>query len=70
MVLNRTNVEKWLSTLKKEDATTKEKNEAKSKLFGIQKTARYMRLTAGKDLGGNHMGVEVFKKDGEGKLER
>ncbi|MSS64867.1 Ig-like domain-containing protein [Velocimicrobium porci] len=68
--LSRTAIEGWLSTLQSTTATEEQKQEAKSKLFGITPSGQYMKLTAGEDLGGNHLGFEVFQKNSEGNLVR
>lgn len=61
--LSRTAVEGWLKTLQSVYATEEEKNTAKSNLFGIKPSLgqRYLRLTTGEDLGGNHLGFEVYR---------
>lgn len=68
--LSRTEIEGWLSTLQSSTASEEEKAAAKGHLFGIKPEGQYMRLTAGKDLGGNHLGFEIFKRNEQGSLER
>ncbi|MDD7643601.1 MAG: hypothetical protein PUK75_14240 [bacterium] len=42
----------------------------KAKLFGIAKSGQYLRLKTGSDLGGNHLGFEVYKKNELGDWDR
>lgn len=70
--LSRAAVEGWLNTLQSGTASDEEKNTAKSNLFGIKPSSgqRYLRLTTGEDLGGNHLGFEVYQISQSGSLER
>lgn len=60
VTLDRSTVESCLSNVT--DAN-------KSTLFGIP-TEKYVKIKTGRDLGGNHLGFEIYKKDNQGKLQR
>ena len=68
--LSRAEVENALGTLDDANATEDAKAPAKAKLFGIANTSQYLRLKTGSDLGGNHLGFEVYKKNEQGDWDR
>lgn len=68
--LSRETVENALGTLDDANATEDAKATAKAKLFGIANTSQYLRLKTGSDLGGNHLGFEVYKKNEQGDWDR
>lgn len=70
VTLSRETVENALGTLDDANATEDAKATAKAKLFGIANTSQYLRLKTGSDLGGNHLGFEVYKKNEQGDWDR
>lgn len=69
-VLDQSTVENALGTLDDANATEDAKATEKAKLFGIAKSSQYLRLKTGSDLGGNHLGFEVYKKNEQGDWDR
>lgn len=62
VTLNRSTVESCLSNVT--DAN-------KNKLFGISTTGyKFVKLKTGRDLGGNHLGFEIYAKDNQGNWQR
>ena len=59
VTLNRSTVESCLSNVTAAN---------KSTLFGIL-TEKYVKIKTGKDLGGNHLGFEIYKKDAQGNMQ-
>lgn len=60
--LTKSNVKPITDFLTNESNTQEQKNEyTKTKIFGINPTASYVLITTGKDLGGNHMGFEMYE---------
>lgn len=69
-VLDRETVEGCLATLGDDSADADAKKQAKDTLFGIQPTGAYMKILAGQDLAGDHLGFEVYYKDEQGRFIR
>ena len=66
--LNQGTVESALATL--DNNSEADKATAQNTLFGIANTSQYLRLKTGTDLGGNHLGFEVYKQDEQGNWVR
>lgn len=81
VTLTRTEVESCLEKIDNTNASEEEKNPAKQKLFGITVTDsnlgintvsdnNYVKIKTGRDLGGNHLGFEIYAKDSQGNWQR
>lgn len=69
--LSQTVVEDVLNTLSDPEADESDKNAKKGTLFGIESSGkRYMRIKTGTDLGGSHLGFEIYKKNESGEFIR
>lgn len=81
VTLTKTEVESCLETLDNTNASVEDKNVAKRKLFGITVTDNnlgintvsdnnYVKIKTGRDLGGNHLGFEIYAKDNQENWQR
>ena len=62
VTLDKLTVENCLSSVTEQN---------KGPLFGISTGEnRYVKIKTGKDLGGNHLGFEIYKKNAQGNLQR
>lgn len=61
--ITRNQMEQLLATITSEDASKEDINAAKDQLFGLAITGRYLLIKAGKDVGGDKLGFDIFTKD-------